>query len=147
MLRFDTRLAKYKKRETEPSRYIELFEKYKGEYQNCIEYYVDAAYCVERNIGRAALITKFFYHLTDNYSCISSTHAELVGILSCIYSIYSHWPIGGSFVIYTDSLFAFKQIKYIRHTIPTFYRITLMWIPSHVGIIGNECADALAKLP
>jgi ribonuclease HI len=71
-------------------------------------------------------------------------------------------PVGASYIILTDSLASIEGLKstgvsyrtndmlfrtrmslsYLREL---GYDISLMWIPSHVGIQGNERADILAK--
>ena len=63
-----------------------------------------------------------------------------------------------NFAIFADSLSVITSIKHsfsesrptlLQETIQTFNQISkvhLIWIPSHVNILGNERADALAKL-
>ena len=62
----------------------------------------------------------------------------------------------GSFIICTDSYSAIEAVRnpnncsiHVRRIrdllINQSSRIKIMWIPSHVGIIGNEAADSIAK--
>lgn len=91
---------------------------------------------------------------------VSIMHAELIAIaeaLSYVESINFE-----RFVIFTDSKSALQHLARCTSTfrgVPIAYAIIksildllsrskvviLQWIPSHVGIVGNETADALAK--
>lgn len=90
--------------------------------------------------------------------------AELAAISAALDHISSlpSTPTTQNFVIFSDSLSALKTIKnfivnYHNHQIAKILehltnltldkkRITLCWVPSHIGIKGNEEADRLANL-
>ena len=89
-------------------------------------------------------------------------NAELYAIAYSLTTILNlDNPKPNKFAIYSDSLSA---IKFLQNTNPPTYSslqiqiyetytkltndgydISLVWIPSHIGIIGNEKADSLAK--
>ena len=92
--------------------------------------------------------------LPDNSSVYS---AELVAILEALHFLLLKPPI--SAVIFSDSLSSIQSLDSDPESSPLhleiyycFYQlwclgvpITLCWIPSHIGVSGNEIADRLAK--
>ena len=92
--------------------------------------------------------------LTDNSSIFS---AELVAILEALRFLIIKPPM--SCVIFSDSLSALQSLEAyddmtpvhheIRYCLYQLYSlgipITICWIPSHVGVPGNEKVDRLAK--
>ena len=95
---------------------------------------------------------------TSSHSCISSI--ELAAIEDCLIHVKDSYQ-GETFdiVILSDSLSALEALKDCNHfdrninktlTIiseiqESGRKVTLVWVPAHVGIPGNEKADALAK--
>ena len=89
--------------------------------------------------------------------CTSVFIAEMVAILESLRFLLTKPPF--SCVIFTDSLSAIQSLSSSVDTGPIHQEIryclyqlschgipvTLTWIPSHVGIEGNEVADKLAK--
>ena len=78
--------------------------------------------------------------------------AELYAIYCCL-KLLLRYP--GPHVVFTDSLSAIRALQtldstshyllsWIASLLLTNNNITLEWVPSHVGILGNERADALA---
>ncbi|XP_043064409.1 uncharacterized protein LOC122320303 [Drosophila ficusphila] len=77
--------------------------------------------------------------------------AEAFAILQACLFAKKHF---GQFVICTDSLSTLSSLRNWGHTDPTIEeirklsttnKITLLWTPSHQGIVGNELADQAAQ--
>jgi ribonuclease HI len=105
-------------------------------------------YVPSTNLKRSA-------RLTDHISVYST---ELFAIVTALF-----WSVSNNIkesVIFTDSLSSLKAIEKAdfksNHIIIDIYvilkrmfdkgfRVSLCWVPAHVGIAGNEVADGLAK--
>ena len=87
--------------------------------------------------------------------------AEIAAIYCALGIIESQPP--DHYFIFTDSLSAFEAIRSMKHVkyssyfllrvqeslstlVIANYRITLVWVPAHCSIPGNEKADSLAKV-
>ena len=90
----------------------------------------------------------------------SSFTAELFAILSALIFIFNNKSSNNSYVILTDSMSALSSlkktfpsrqlVKEIKDWLVLIHsrkkaRIKFCWVPSHVGISGNERADVAAK--
>ena len=86
--------------------------------------------------------------------------AELIAIVqACKLVIDNHWFRGRKILIYTDSKTALHLIvntlnpkyKYLVYEIQRLlvliglHRIKLQWVKSHIGILGNEVVDSVAR--
>ena len=83
--------------------------------------------------------------------------AELYAIFSCLLMILKR--SGRSFAVFSDSLSSIQAIQDLYSNNPLVSaihsllirlsesgkKVTLCWVPSHIGIQGNELADKLAK--
>ena len=94
---------------------------------------------------------------TSSHNCINST--ELTYIEDCLFQGKDSYQ-GENFnvVIFSDSLSAYKALKDCNYNDRDIYKtlsliseiqegrkVTLVWVPTHVGIPGNEKAGALAN--
>ena len=133
-------------------------------YSSSLAMFTDGSKDTQGRVGSAVYIPEINYkysgRIGDNLSVYTS---ELIAILHCI-----NWIIDNdsnvmsnsrNVVIYSDSLSSIESlqtgksnsrpnlIKYIiaRLNAIESRNVVIMWIPSHVGISGNEQADRLAK--
>ena len=104
-------------------------------------------HCPERNINKSWSLSA----LSNIHTC------ELIAILKALSEISSLDP--GEFTIFTDSASSLQTIqnpKLINELVDNIWTllqictnssrfVTLAWVPSHVGIVGNTEADSLAS--
>ncbi|XP_062557446.1 uncharacterized protein LOC134222318 [Armigeres subalbatus] len=74
-------------------------------------------------------------------TCI--TTAELFAILVALNHLNDENIVGA--VLFTDSLSSCQMIEGDIIEIASSLKVTIQWIPSHIGIKGNDIADELAK--
>ena len=130
---------------------------YLGEWNNHLRIYTDGSKADDRtgcSFVIPALKYEFCARLSDN-ACVFD--AELMGILKALQWLDSNPPF--QCVILSDSLSAIQAIGSgeklsaliceIRYNVFMLQNkgvdISFAWIPSHVGIKGNELADKAAK--
>ena len=131
------------------SAYRDLCQKY----SNFSQIFTDGS-LTDKNVGCAVWSENFKLQakLPPHYSIFS---AEMYSIYSAVSFIQN---FKGNFVIFTDSLSSVRALKnasQTKHSLTlktanllsstTNKKIVIEWIPSHVGIEGNENADKLAK--
>ncbi|XP_076047437.1 uncharacterized protein LOC143028972 [Oratosquilla oratoria] len=122
-------------------------------YNDHMALYTDGSKCGHKTgTGLYCNKTRMMFRLPNHTSIYI---AELYGIYKALE--YAQSDTHSKFVIFTDSLSALKSIKTGNHmenfllgkiisTLSiTSKSITLSWVPSHIGIFGNEKADILAK--
>ena len=155
---FDTSLSCFKKEQTSETVLRKEFQQLRERYNSYFEAYTDGSKS-EYKVAAAAFFTKDpdnpkTTRLRDGSSVFN---AELEGILLALkkFSILSQPK---NFIIYTDSLsaveslrnktFKIKNVKRFYNLlkkIPPQTQLVIAWVPSHVGVSGNEKADRLAK--
>jgi ribonuclease HI len=154
-LELDLSLADVKKTEMDASvfrsRHLELVERY----SHCCQIYTDGSKSADR--VACAMISPNFTRsrrLRDKMSVFS---AELDAILLALN--YAQVSNNRYFVIYSDSKSSLQSLRssaennsYVAHILEklkTLFdsnkHVVFCWVPSHVGIVGNEAADTAAK--
>ena len=125
----------------------------------CHTYYTDGTVDPDTNTSGAAVFAADFSACWRTSNTCSTMQTELVALAKALeHSLEYH---NGPVVIHTDSLSAMQAlqqstikenikllstVKYLLYTHKQRERqVTLNWIPSHIGIPGNEEADQLAK--
>lgn len=116
----------------------------------------------DSQVGAAFVIPKLkvtvLQRLSDNLAVYT---AELVAILLALSWVDSNRSVPGNIVIATDSTSALHSIKNVQsqsrqdiiidiiQMVSRLQRsgvsVTLMWVPAHIGVTGNELADQHAK--
>ena len=156
----NTELTCYPKSDTPPSQFIMLFnELVYNKYRDCVHIYTDGSKMDEKT-GTAVVFPSnesedVSLRLPNKTSIFT---AESIALLFAIERTEDILP-ANKFTIFTDSLSCLLALKnlqvknaYIRRIADKVDRLTnegitinLCWIPSHVGIPGNELADSAAK--
>ena len=160
-VKFDTSLSKVINKSDNPiiiKHYaLELIETY----NNHTHIYTDGSKTDSGKVGSAFYVPQILqesYRITNNASVFA---AELVAIEKALLWILNHGTIS-QVVIFTDSLSSVESIRSnsstsrpnhlmtIRNILNTIElqnkSVTLAWVPSHVGVKGNEEADRLCKV-
>ena len=155
---FDTSLSCFKKEQTSETVLRKEFQQLRERYNSYFEAYTDGSKS-EHKVAAAAFFTKD----PDNPKTIrlrdgsSVFNAELEGILLALKKFLT-LSQPKNFIIYTDSLSAVESLRnktFETKNVKRFYnllkkippqtQLVIAWVPSHVGISGNEKADRLAK--
>jgi ribonuclease HI len=133
---------------------------YIQQYELHLQIYTDGSQLHTGETGAAYYLpttsTEIELKLPNNTSVIN---AELLAIKSALQFLATTDITNTSIVIFTDSQSAIHSINYNQYLyrttetdiqdlntyITSTNKLTIAWIPSHVGIKGNETADKIAK--
>ena len=155
---FDTSLLCLKKEQTSETVLRKEFQRLRERYNSYFEAYTDSSK-IEHKVAAAAFFTKDRDNpkITPLRDGSSVFNAELEGILLTIKKCLTLQQFK-NFVIYTDSFSAVESLRcktFKTKNVKSFYKLlkkippqtqlVIAWVPSHVGIPGNEKADRLAK--
>jgi ribonuclease HI len=140
-----------------------LFYEYKNKLNITSEDYTDGSLNKEtKNTTYAAVLPS--WNIEEAGTLVEGTSiftAEAFGILRAMEIAYSHEEYIAEFVIFTNSKSVLKAldgpVKNKHHIIQEIIktslnlkssgtRVRICWVPSHVGILGNERADTLVNL-
>ena len=148
-------LTRYKKDFSDQFLMQSLFGELKQVYSNYKDIYTDGS---KTSDSVAAAATTAGLNTQVRLPGSASIFTAELQALKMAFNIVKNCD-GGYFIIFTDSLSSLKAIEgntsehpYIKDILKHFNdclsvnkRVVLAWVPSHVGIKGNEKADKLAK--
>jgi len=151
----DLSLKQHKKGSTSDLVFQNQFGELRDKYRHCKEFYTDGSKSQDR-VAAAAVghSSQCLIRLPDTASIYT---AELQAIKLAL-GLIAH-SRGHHFIIYTDSLSSLMALKGSRFDHSYIFKIlktcselqaaqksvAFAWVPSHVGIRGNEKVDTLAK--
>lgn len=155
--KLSTELSKVITKNDSPHVVLSYGREYLGKWNNHLRIYTDGSKSDDRtgcSFVIPALKIEFCARLSDNTSVFD---AELIGILKAVQWVDGNPPF--RCVILSDSLSAIQaicsdgktsslicEIRYNVYMLQSKgVEISFGWIPSHVGISGNEMADKAAK--
>ena len=154
-LRVDFSLAKSKKSETSPLEFRTKFYEIRQELPHHVPFYTDGSKEGKRVSAAAFGVGRRVASRLPNHSSIFSAEAcAMILALKCIKE-----TTGKNFIIFSDSKSCLEDLDNLSLDHPVIakilkglikfkelgYDIRFCWVPSHVGIKGNEEADKSAK--
>ncbi|GBO04048.1 hypothetical protein AVEN_124230-1 [Araneus ventricosus] len=139
--------------------YQQIFIEHRQEYDDFIAIYTDGSKSAD-HVSFAVVFPNTTFSVKLHSSCSVFT-AETAAVLLALEKISD--CLERKFIIYTDSLSVLESLKsFYMHShhhplvlnvlhllnklASLYFNILLCWVPSHVGIVGNEKADKAAKL-
>ena len=147
-------LNKLPKNKTHPLTYQENFFNIHEKYQNYSYIYTDGSKDSNRTRFGAVLNKKMMKKCLPNEASIFTTEICAINLVLQIVDTNNI----KKFVIHSDSISVLQSIKNANQNKPLIVKLLnklntirhskkgiLCWIPSHIGIQGNEKADSLAK--
>jgi ribonuclease HI len=153
--RINLDISKSKKSETSPDKYLSHFFEIRERYLDYTEVYTDGSK-TDTSVAAAAVSGGAVLEASLNKSS-SIFSAELHAILLALN--IARLSSSNDFIIFSDSKSALQAMKNLWTDSPLVMRIlelhtsiinsgktiVFCWLPSHVGISGNEAADRAAK--
>ena len=152
--RVNLELSSLSKRDTPSPVFIQKFNEIKNEHSYCTSIYTDGSKDNDR-VGCGTIIdnSSFKQRLPSNASIFTAELTAIDLALDAITESDDH------FIIFSDSLsvllslhnmkldnpLILKLLEKLHHLSCAHKTIHLCWIPSHIGIRGNEAADMAAK--
>lgn len=148
-------LTKFSKQNTEPSKFKDIFSRHINDTPESFIIYTDGS--KSDRSASSAFVTKDSTHKIKLHKLSNIYTAELNAIAAALH--FCMTLTYNSIIIATDSLSSLKGMDcmYPEHPkIPVIHSylstlkalgktVKFIWIPSHVGIVGNELADLAAR--
>ncbi|XP_055944481.1 uncharacterized protein LOC129975443 [Argiope bruennichi] len=148
----------FTKSDTSDSIYRKIFNEHRHHYNDYIAIYTDGSKTCD-SVSFAVVFQNAVFSFKINASCSVFT-AEISAVLFALEKISD--SLQDKYIIYTDSLSVLQSLKsshyhsknppLVLKILNLFNRLSsrgftilLSWVPSHVGIGGNEKADSAAK--
>ena len=148
-------VSTYKKAQSKEEKRVNFYE-HNNIHKDCTKLFTDGSKS-EGGVGCAVILdnTAHVAKLPDSASVFT---AELTAVVGALDLIFHHK--GKKYVIYSDSKSTIESLKKFATFHPLIQKaqewlfriscrhksVSFCWVPSHVGIRGNEAADREAKL-
>ncbi|GBN65923.1 hypothetical protein AVEN_168017-1, partial [Araneus ventricosus] len=146
----------FDKSSTTPITFQQLFHHYRCQYSSFVPIFTDGSKS-DGHVGCGVVFPSdtLSYRL---HNCCSVFTAELVAIFCALQEILPSNQ--RNFILYTDSMSALETLSHYDNRIHPValeilsvlqflrnkgFNIIFCWVPSHVGISGNETADVIAR--
>ncbi|GBN39539.1 hypothetical protein AVEN_209784-1 [Araneus ventricosus] len=154
-LNFLNSFKTFDKANTASDIYQQLFADHREVYQNFIPIFTDGSKCSSSTFACVFIKSTLSFQLHKSCSIFT---AEITAILHALSEISSGPP--DNYIIYSDSLSALESMTSLNRfshpltlnilelhdrLIAKGFTILFCWIPSRVGVSGNELADNLAR--
>ena len=144
-----------KKSETSPIIMKSSFNELKSNYTNCTLIYTDGSKD-DMRVGCAAISDNYLENMRiPDGSSIFTAEAKAIDLAL---DFIANCEISNNFIIFSDSLSVLKSLDHTssknpqiqkllkkQHELSIYNEIIYCWIPSHIGIPGNENVDLKAK--
>ena len=144
-----------KKSETSPIIMKSNFNELKSNYTNCTPIYTDGSKD-DMRVGCAAISDNYSENMRiPDGSSVCTAEAKAIDLAL---DFIADCEISNNFIIFSDSLSVLKSLDHTssknpqiqkllekQHELSIYNEIIYCWIPSHIGIPGNENVDLKAK--
>lgn len=153
-----------KKAEDNPTKIRQLTSELMDNYNDYTQIYTDGSKTEGNYVGSAVYIPHTETKLTATLPQTTTIYtAELIAINTALQYLIDNSETyqNKNFALYSDSLSVLKTLSFhitnystsqiyvtyllMKHLKATGVNVVMIWVPSHIGIIGNDTVDILAK--